>query len=333
MYKIAYIVPYFGKFPAHFKLFLLSCRCNPSVNWLIFTDDKTEYDYPDNVKVYYCSFDEIKERFQSNFDFDISLERPYKLCDFRPAYGEIFAQELEEYDFWGHCDLDQVWGDIRTFYTNEILSKNDKIGFNGHSVLYRNNEKINSIYKTEIEGNPSYTEIFSTDKGYAFDENMVDSIFEKLEIPTFRKIVYANLAKYHKNFSLSWITPQDEYKNKNQVFVWEDGKLNRYYYHNGGVGTDEFMYLHYWCRPTTFKINEYSTAKKYLIYPDITTDKDFELTPKFVYKKSKGSFVIFMAKTLYRNRKKLTPERIWFNIKDLIRKKLRYKYYDETKYQ
>ena len=57
MYSIAYVVPYFGKFPKGFQFWLLSCKCNPSIDWLIFTDDKTPYDYPENVKVTYWTFD------------------------------------------------------------------------------------------------------------------------------------------------------------------------------------------------------------------------------------------------------------------------------------
>lgn len=91
MYSIAYVVPYFGKFPKGFQFWLMSCGCNPSIDWLIFTDDRTDYDYPDNVKVTYWTFDQMKARVQSVFDFPVSLERPYKLCDYKPAYGEILS--------------------------------------------------------------------------------------------------------------------------------------------------------------------------------------------------------------------------------------------------
>ena len=43
----------------------------------------------------------------------VTLDRPYKLCDFKPAYGFIFGEYLKEYDYWGHCDIDIVWGDLR----------------------------------------------------------------------------------------------------------------------------------------------------------------------------------------------------------------------------
>ncbi len=117
MNSICYVVPYFGTLPkTSFRLWLKSCKANPTVNWIIFTDDKTEYDYPDNVKVYYTTLDEIRERFQSFYDFPIVLDRGWKLCDYKIAYGEIFEKELKGYDFWGNCDIDLMWGNIKILH-------------------------------------------------------------------------------------------------------------------------------------------------------------------------------------------------------------------------
>ena len=43
MTTILYIVPYFGKFPRLFPVWLHSCANNPTVNWLILTDDKRDF--------------------------------------------------------------------------------------------------------------------------------------------------------------------------------------------------------------------------------------------------------------------------------------------------
>ena len=204
MHSIAYVVPYFGKFPKGFQFWLMSCGCNPSIDWLIFTDDHTEYNYPENVKVTYWSFEQMRERVQSIYDFPISLERPYKLCDFKPAYGEIFAKELQGYEFWGDCDIDLVWGNIRKFYTDDILERYEKIGFNGHSMLFRNTPQVNARYRTTIEGLLSYREAFSVDKSFAFDEPGMDAIYEALDIPVYKEIDFANLLKYDYGFYLDW---------------------------------------------------------------------------------------------------------------------------------
>ena len=184
MNSICYVVPYFGTLPkTSFRLWLKSCKANPTVNWIIFTDDKTEYDYPDNVKVYYTTLDEIRERFQSFYDFPIVLDRGWKLCDYKIAYGEIFEKELKGYDFWGNCDIDLMWGNIRKFYTDEILEKYDKIGYQAHSTLYKNTPEVNKRYRTVIDGLDNYKMAFSESEGHAFDEVGIEEIYKKLNIP------------------------------------------------------------------------------------------------------------------------------------------------------
>ena len=59
--SICYVIPYFGKLPAGFKMWLLSCSANDTIDWILYTDDYTEYDYPNNVKVHYCSYEDIKK--------------------------------------------------------------------------------------------------------------------------------------------------------------------------------------------------------------------------------------------------------------------------------
>ena len=157
MKKICFVIPYFGKFNNYFPFFLESCKNNPSVNWLIYTDDKTKYNYPDNVMVKYTTFEEIKNKFQEKLSFKIALDRPYKLCDFKPAYGLMFEEDLMQYDYWGYCDVDLFFGDIRKFFTDEILNRYDKIGFYGHCTIFKNNTKVNNLFKS----NKRYKELTS----------------------------------------------------------------------------------------------------------------------------------------------------------------------------
>lgn len=106
------IVPHFGERPSYFPLVVKSMARNPDVSWLLFTD-RPVADAPPNVVVRRCDFADLAARFRRHFDFAISLDRPYKFCDFRPAFGEIFEAELAGYDVWGHCDLDVIFGRIQ----------------------------------------------------------------------------------------------------------------------------------------------------------------------------------------------------------------------------
>ncbi|MDD6728003.1 MAG: hypothetical protein PUE08_02115 [Eubacteriales bacterium] len=316
MKSICYVVPYFGTLPGKaFSLWLKSCKANPTVNWIIFTDDKTEYDYPKNVKVCYTTFDKIRERFQSHYDFPIVLDRGWKLCDYRPAYGEVFAEELKGFDFWGHCDVDLMWGNIRKFYTDELLEKYDKIGFHGHSTLYRNTPEVNNRYRTIVDGEKNYKFVFTDSTGHCFDEVGMEAIYNYLGIPYSQNISYANLTKYETKFHIDLMPKEDEYKNKRQVFTWKDGTLMRHYLHDEKIYDEEYMYIHFWCRPMSYKISDFSDTAEYLIYSDVVTDKPFKLTEKLIKNKGRSHPVAFYAKSLWKNRHKLTPERIIFNIK------------------
>jgi hypothetical protein len=324
MKSICYVVPYFGTLPKNgFPLWLMSCAKNPTVNWILFTDDKTEYDYPENVKVYYTTFDAIRERFQNNFDFPIVLDRGWKLCDYRVAYGEIFAPELDGYDFWGNCDIDLMWGDIRKFYTEEMLENYDKIGFLGRSTLYRNTPEVNARYKTVIEGEMDYKTAFSESEGHAFDEVGIEAIYRHLDIPYTQNITFANLTKYETHFHLDFTPPEEEYKNERQIFVWDNGEIKSYYLHGGKIYSDEYMYIHFWCRPMSYRVKDFSGNRRILIYSDVATDRDFEINEELIKKLGKGNPIAFYAKSLWINRKKLTPERIIFNIKGSIQSKLK----------
>ena len=127
-----------------------------------------------------------------------------------------------------------------------------------------------------------------------------------------------NLLKYDYGFFLDWGKEEDAYKNEHQVFTWHNGTLLRHYLDHGKIKDEEYMYLHYWCRPTTFAIKEYDEQKDYLIYADTTTDKPFELIPELILKRSRRSKVKYYAKVLWFNRKKITWERIVFNVKGML---------------
>ena len=160
MKSIVFIIPYYGTFPSYFQLWLDSCKLNPSVDWLIFTDIKTPYDYPPNVRIIDKSFMQLKDYIQSMFDFQIRLDAPYKFCDFKVAYGDIFQEYIRDYDYWGYCDIDVIWGDIRKFLTDKILDAGyDKIFDRGHCTLYRNTKENNQTYRQYVKDIPYYKDV------------------------------------------------------------------------------------------------------------------------------------------------------------------------------
>lgn len=170
MKKIVLIVPYFGEFPNYFALFLKSCEYNKTIDWIFFSDIKTDIKYPDNVNVIEISFEELKHKIQEKFTFPITLDSPYKLCDYKPAYGYIFEEFIGDYDFWGYCDIDLLFGDLRKFLTNELLNSYDKIGYLGHFSLYKNTKKLRMAFEENICNTARYKEVFATAHNCIFDE-------------------------------------------------------------------------------------------------------------------------------------------------------------------
>lgn len=239
--KILFIIPYYGKLPEYFPMWLLSVKYNPTVDFLLVTDIEIEQELPSNVKLLKCSWQELVENIQKPFDFKVNVKTPYNLCDFKPAYGVIFSKYIQEYDFWGNCDMDQIFGDIRKFMTEDILQQHDVIGYLGHFILYRNKKEINEMF---MKGGAlfDYRKVFSTDECYAFDEvTGIKQIVLKNNISHYyNQEAMADILTAHKQIKL---VRQKNYPY--QVFYWEEGKLFQTYIKNEKVEQREFMYLHF----------------------------------------------------------------------------------------
>ena len=48
--RLLFVIPYFGRWPFWMPFFLKSCRFNPDVQWLFFTDCGALPDAPSNVR-------------------------------------------------------------------------------------------------------------------------------------------------------------------------------------------------------------------------------------------------------------------------------------------
>jgi len=247
MYRLLTISCYFGKLPEHFPEFLRSVEMNSTIDFLLVTDCKID-NLPGNVQVYNCSFEEIKERFQSKFDFPIVLDRPYKLCDFKPAFGLAFQEYLIGYDFWGHCDMDMIFGDIRKFLPGEVLEKHDKIYKFGHLTYYRNTAENNARFK--MDNWITYRQAFSTKESVAFDEIAgMQNIYDTHGFSTYFSRDYADITYGKVRFTLSYFHVPEELVATNnydkQVFYWEDGHVYRAYLKDGKILREEFNYINF----------------------------------------------------------------------------------------
>ena len=273
MNKIVFIVPYFGRFNNYFQLFLNSCEKNSNYNWIIITDDKRNFYYPKNVEVIYESFEKLKEQIQTKFEnIEISLDNPYKLCDYKPTYGYIFEKNIEKYDYWGYCDVDLIFGNIEKCLDMKKIKKYDKIGVLGHFTIFRNTKELRELFLNDER----YKEVLTSPKSFKFDEeygedygNSINNIFQKKNKKIYNIINLADIYVKSSNFKL--INYNNEEKKyfvenyKKNLFVYDDGNLKRYTVENNKLVTTEYLYIHLQKRSMNVNINNFN---KYKIIPN-----------------------------------------------------------------
>ncbi len=99
----------------------------------------------------------MADRVRETLGIEVSFaEGGTKIHDFRPTFGHLFASELAGYDWWGHTDMDCVYGRVDLWVTDQILSEvdvftNDAQGISGPWTLYRNTPEVNMLYQ-EVQG-------------------------------------------------------------------------------------------------------------------------------------------------------------------------------------
>lgn len=202
-YSVALLLPYFGKFPNYFQLWLDSAKYNTFIDFLIFTDSEMSmYSIPSNVYVVEMTFQDVKNRISKVLPYSFKLENPYKLCDYRPLYGLIFDDYLQKYDFWGHCDPDIIWGDLSKYVTYRILANYDRIYASGHLTIYRNNSMINNC----ALGNPFFSflkskHVYTSNYSAHFDEgNLLRQLQAQVGMNIYEKIDCADVLYGRKPF-------------------------------------------------------------------------------------------------------------------------------------
>lgn len=288
MKKACFIVPYFGQLPNTFPVFLSSVGENADFDWLIFTDNEYPGEIPQNVRFIQMVFCDLRELIQSKFQFNIALKTPYKLCDYKCAYGYIFEKYITEYDHWGYCDIDLIFGKISHFVSSEMLREYDKIGHLGHFSLYKNEEDINTMFMLDN----FYVEVFTHDRIYVFDEWNEGSINRIL-------LKYG----YSLCYLDSWtdVYPHNSYLNQvyceyddNQnvsfrpdgrihFFEWNKGLLYDHLWNRNQFESHEIMYVHLQKRRIMLSDKVKKSCAHLYCVPDMFIDSS-EWTPiKFVF--------------------------------------------------
>lgn len=230
------IIPYFGKIPDYFNLWLKSAEKNPDFTFFIYTDLDFKVREDSNVKIKYTTFDDLKDRIKNLFGKKSKIKSPYKLCDYKPAYGLIFEDDIKEFDFWGFCDIDIILGNLNHFITEDIFENYDKIFFHGHFSLFRNCEKMNKLFLKKYKNVCDYEYAFTTNYICHFDESGTVTYASKIEknINMFFEWTFYDVPCMVYEF----VTISD---NNERVLEWNNGLLN-IFEKDGKI--KEIMYVH-----------------------------------------------------------------------------------------
>jgi hypothetical protein len=239
MKTICFVVVYFGKWPTWFPAFLRSCKENPTINWILFTDCGSPTHHSPNVVFYHKTLPKMRELIKKKIGKEAMLESAYKVCDYRPAFGMLFDDYLNEFDFWGHCDVDIIWGDIRKYTTEEILDKYDifstrKGRMSGHFSLFRNTPSINQLFRQSSE----FAEVMRQVRCRAFDEEGMTRVIARLARAGSIRVYWPKFLQNYADPKTHSPSTLPRYVNK---YLWENGKL----FESTGETAAEILYLHF----------------------------------------------------------------------------------------
>lgn len=335
MKKVCFISVYFGEIPKFFRPFLDSCSWNKEFNWLLIHDRRIPYEIPSNVQTLYMEMKDFLQKISSItgavFTTDV---KPYKICDFRPAFGEIFQEYLVDYDFWGICDTDLLLGKLSHFINDKLLDKYDKVFTMGHLSLIRNTELCNTLYRKETNNSRDFLPVFQSPVNCVYDEyqgftekfkdmnlrvcackKCADIVILPHRINVVTKSVFKLIQPYN-----SFVRFCDDKNFRYQLFVLNKGKILKIYQKNKMIEEREYLYIH----KVEFPFPRSLTADDQLIITADGYQSDDHFFIKLIHKnlssgdfkhynkenrieKYKKNIYMFVRLNIRRFRKKLYP--------------------------
>lgn len=260
MKTIALIIPYFGKFPEWAPLYFETLKRNSTIDFIFYTDcDIEQYQAP-NIKYKKLSFQEYIDSVNSKIEVEFKPANAYKLCDLRPLYAKVHYEDIKSYDFYGWTDMDLLFGDIRSFYTEDVLNKYDvlsthEIRISGHLALFRNTRTNRKQYRKiynwkEHLTHPHFVGIDEHGITNAYTMTMVDKLNEK-----FKLSINNALTRLLKKLKTRRVYLKEQYTTPFSTIEWMDGSRysdhpETWYYKDGVItnsrdGKRKFIYIHF----------------------------------------------------------------------------------------
>ncbi len=245
--KIALINIYLGKFPNWMPLWLKCCRTNPEIEFLVISDGVVALpSLPNNVHVIRTSLPELRQRLSDAVGFSVALNDGYKLCDFKPVYGLAFADILDRFAYWGHVDLDQLFGRISDFIPWDSIHCYKRLYHRGHMTIYSNDSVGNNLFRLPHPA-ISHETIFKSPGGMRFGIGFDETA------GIYQLVKYNGIPQYERNEVVGDFRPRkanlsltiQRFNSRHQAFTIENGRAFQVFEENGEIKRREFMYFHF----------------------------------------------------------------------------------------
>ena len=259
-HSIAVVIPYFGQWDEWAPLFFETVRRNDSIEFLVFTDCDMEALTAPNLRVTRMSLAEYGAMVNERLGISFASDNAYKLCDLRPLFGRIHQPEFDGFDFYGWCDVDLLFGDIRAFYTDDLLTRYDVLSthehrISGHFALFRNNRRNREMYRRIYAWKDAlrHSEFVGIDE-HGITNAYLMTVFDKLN-EKFHRRVGNPLTRALARRRRRRLFMKEQYTTPFLPRPWLDGSRDsaqpgKWYYRDGHItnhrdGGREFIYMHF----------------------------------------------------------------------------------------
>ena len=179
---------------------------------------------------------EFNDIASSALELKTQILRPFKVCDFRPAFGHIFSGELQDTDYWGWGDIDVIYGNLDKLShllkknSSDVMSARSQF-ISGQFCLLRNTSVVNSLYLSSKD----WVRVATESRNYDFDE--VDH-FKDRTAQSFTEICMKAHLDKGLRLTLKDFGHDDKVLRKRALkLLWRDGEL-----HDLLTGRESFLY-------------------------------------------------------------------------------------------
>ena len=151
--KVKLLSAWFGPRPDWWAKYVAQMRRFALVDWECFPDDSVPLGQQTKwMNALMSNALGLDCKKGENYGDDYAWDGVQAMCDFRPAYGEVFADRYAGYNWWGWADLDLLFGDLDGLLPALLTDDVDCVNFkpkylSGCLALFRNVPKATNLFR------------------------------------------------------------------------------------------------------------------------------------------------------------------------------------------